>query len=99
MTNSPKRSAKIATFWASRLAWDQPWGEKRCFREKSALPDTVTLSEGSAIEALSAFVILPFVERDAKTHAKGFFSEVLRSLIIPAEGRKNFEGQDRQPPG
>jgi hypothetical protein len=36
---------------------------------------------------LTAFVILPFVERDAK-HPKGFFLEVLRSLITPAAASK-----------
>jgi len=47
------------------------------------VPDTVTLSEGSGSTTLTAFVILPFVERDAK-HAKGSFAEVLRSLITSA---------------
>jgi hypothetical protein len=37
---------------------------------------------------LTAFVILPFVERDPK-HAPGFFAEVLRSLITPA-AKENF---------
>lgn len=49
----------------------------------TTLPDTVTLSEGSAHSNLTAFVILPFVERDPK-HPPGFFQEVLRSLITPA---------------
>jgi len=32
----------------------------------ASAPDTVTLSEGSSDSSLTAFVILPFVERDAK---------------------------------
>jgi len=48
---------------------------------------TVTLAEGAAGSKLTAFVILPFVERDAK-HPKGFFLEVLRSLITPAAASK-----------
>jgi hypothetical protein len=48
---------------------------------------TVTLAEGAGAGALTAFVILPFVERDAK-HPKGFFLEVLRSLITPAAASK-----------
>ncbi|HXJ93342.1 MAG TPA: hypothetical protein VMT20_10740 [Terriglobia bacterium] len=36
---------------------------------------------------MTAFVILPFVERDAK-HPRGFFLEVLRSLITPAAAAK-----------
>jgi hypothetical protein len=50
---------------------------------KLATPVTVTLTEGRSNSNLTAFVILPFVERDA-THAKGFFAEVLRSIITPA---------------
>jgi hypothetical protein len=42
-------------------------------------PGTVTLAEGSAGSTLTAFVILPFVEREDK-HPKGFFAEVLRSI-------------------
>lgn len=45
---------------------------------KAVIPETVTLSEGSPGTTLTAFVILPFVERDAK-HPKGFFQEVLKS--------------------
>ena len=50
-------------------------------------PGTVTLAEGAGSSALTAFVILPFVERDLK-HPKGFFLEVLRSLITPAAASK-----------
>jgi hypothetical protein len=53
----------------------------------TSTPDTVTLSEGATSSALTAFVILPFVERDQK-HPAGFFAEVLRSLITP--GAKDF---------
>jgi hypothetical protein len=49
----------------------------------TAGPDTVTLSEGASDSSLTAFVILPFVERDTK-HPTGFFAEVLRSIITPA---------------
>jgi len=70
-------------------------GEEPGDDKESFLPDTVTLSEGSTIEALSAFVILPFVERDPK-HAKGFFSEVLRSLIIPAAKDFKVKTANRQ---
>jgi hypothetical protein len=45
-------------------------------------PGTVILAEAGGASALSAFVIMPFVERDQK-HASGFFPEVLRSLISP----------------
>lgn len=50
---------------------------------KTATPDTVTLAEPGGTSKLTAFVIMPFVERDAK-HSVGFFAEVLRSLITPA---------------
>ncbi|HKW34449.1 MAG TPA: hypothetical protein VJN92_15670 [Candidatus Acidoferrum sp.] len=52
-------------------------------------PGTVTLAEPVGSSKLKAFVIMPFVERDAK-HAQGFFSEVLRSLITPAAKDSGF---------
>jgi hypothetical protein len=50
-------------------------------------PSTVTLAEAGGGSTLTAFVILPFVERDPK-HPPGFFAEVLRSLITPAAASK-----------
>lgn len=58
-------------------------------------PDTVTLSEGKSNSRLTAFVILPFVERDAK-HPKGFFAEVLRSIITPAAKDFKVKTANRQ---
>jgi hypothetical protein len=58
-------------------------------------PDTVILSEGGAATAPSAFVILPFVERD-KAHPPGFFQEVLRSLITPAAKDFKVKTANRQ---
>lgn len=52
-------------------------------------PDTVTLAEPEGASKLTAFVIMPFVERDAK-HSTGFFAEVLRSLITPAAKASQF---------
>lgn len=50
-------------------------------------PITVTLAESGA-SSLTAFVIMPFVERHPE-HPPGFFAEVLRSLITPA-AKKQF---------
>jgi hypothetical protein len=50
---------------------------------------TVTLAEAVGTSKLTAFVIMPFVERDTK-HPSGFFAEVLRSLITPAAKDSNF---------
>jgi hypothetical protein len=50
-------------------------------------PETVILAEGSS--NLKAFVIMPFVERDAR-HSAGFFAEVLRSIITPAAQASQF---------
>lgn len=55
----------------------------------STAPDIVTLAEAGGASKLTAFVIMPFVERDSK-HPPGFFSEVLRSLITPAAKTSNF---------
>jgi hypothetical protein len=52
-------------------------------------PGTVTLAEPSGSSKLTAFVILPFVERDTK-HPSGFFAEVLRSLITPSAKESGF---------
>jgi len=57
--------------------------------EISSSPGTVTLAEAGGTSKLTAFVIMPFVERDAK-HYLGFFAEVLRSLITPAAKEANF---------
>ena len=53
----------------------------------SGAPETITLAEGTS--KLTAFVIMPFVERDAK-HSVGFFAEVLRSIITPAAQASQF---------
>jgi len=52
-------------------------------------PITITLAEASGTSSLTAFVIMPFVERDS-THSPGFFAEVLRSLITPAAKASGF---------
>jgi hypothetical protein len=57
--------------------------------KESAAPDTVTLAEAGGSSKLTAFVIMPFVERDAK-NPNGFFAEVLRSLITPAAKTSGF---------
>jgi hypothetical protein len=62
---------------------------------ESSTPGTVTLSEGAANSELTAFVILPFVERDPK-HPKGFFAEVLRSIITPAAKDFKVKTANRQ---
>jgi hypothetical protein len=61
----------------------------------ASAPETVTLSEGSSNSSLIAFVILPFVERDPK-HPKGFFAEVLRSIITPAARDFKVKTANRQ---
>jgi hypothetical protein len=52
-------------------------------------PTTVTLAEPTKETNLIAFVIMPFVERDA-SHSDGFFQEVLRILITPAARDAGF---------
>ncbi|MDQ7250765.1 hypothetical protein [Dongia sedimenti] len=54
-----------------------------------AAPETVTLAEAEGTSKLTAFVIMPFVERDLK-HPAGFFAEVLRSIITPSARASNF---------
>lgn len=53
------------------------------------VPETITLAEADGASKLTAFVIMPFVERDAK-HSAGFFAEVLRSIITPAAKKSRF---------
>lgn len=52
-------------------------------------PGTITLAEAEGTSKLTAFVIMPFLERDSK-HSAGFFAEVLRSLITPAAKASQF---------
>jgi len=65
-------------------------GETGMTGDGSARPATVTLAEpekgkGGPI----AFIIMPFQERD-NSHPKGFFQEVLRSLLTPAASTAGF---------
>jgi hypothetical protein len=66
-----------------------PSGPEDSIQAQTSSPVTVTLAEPSGKSHLTAFVILPFVERDAK-HPIGFFAEVLRSLITPAAKESEF---------
>jgi hypothetical protein len=52
-------------------------------------PETVTLAEAEGSSKLTAFVIMPFKERDER-HPPGFFAEVLRSIITPAAKASQF---------
>lgn len=52
-------------------------------------PDTVTLAEAGGSSKLTAFVIMPFLERDTD-ESPGFFAEVLRNLITPAAKASQF---------
>jgi len=58
-------------------------GDNSSSAQQVSGPTTVTLAEPAGSNGGTAFVILPFVEREAGRH-KGFFSEVLRNLITPA---------------
>jgi len=64
---------------------DEAEGQERAI----AAPGTVTLAEAGGASKLTAFVIMPFVERDPN-HPAGFFAEVLRSVITPAAKASNF---------
>lgn len=66
----------------------------------TSVPGTVTLAEGPGTSKLTAFVIMPFIERQVG-HAPGFFLEVLRSLITPNPGCEGLSvyGQDSQSAG
>jgi hypothetical protein len=50
---------------------------------------SVTLAEPARDSKLTAFVIMPFVERE-EVHSDGFFDEVLKSLITPAARDAGF---------
>lgn len=51
---------------------------------------TVVVGEPKSASKLVAFVIMPFIEREP-SHASGFFTEVLRSLITPATVEAGFQ--------
>lgn len=60
-------------------------------------PSTVLVGEPSKKSTIKAFVIMPFVEK-SQERSKGFFSEVLQSLITPAaiDAGFNVETANRQ---
>lgn len=66
-----------------------PAGPEDTAQSGAKSPVTVTLAEPSGKSQYTAFVILPFVERDTK-HPAGFFAEALRSLITPAAKESGF---------
>ena len=51
---------------------------------------TITLAEPEGDSDLLCFVVMPFEEREP-THRRGFFDEVLRSLITPAGRNAKFK--------
>jgi len=52
-------------------------------------PEVVTLAQAKTQTGLLCFVIQPFTERE-NSHARGFFEEVLKSLIVPAATEAGF---------
>lgn len=58
--------------------------------DDGAAPQTVVLGEPAKKSSIKAFVIMPFVEKTSD-RAKGFFAEVLRSLITPAAVEAGFQ--------
>jgi hypothetical protein len=66
-------------------------------QEKGGAPKTVVLGEPAKKSSIKAFVIMPFVEKTSD-RPRGFFAEVLRSLITPAaiEAGFNVETANRQ---
>ena len=62
----------------------------RLKQPETPLRTTVVVGEPKSASKLVAFVIMPFVEREAG-HPSGFFTEVLRSLITPAAVEAGFE--------
>jgi nucleoside 2-deoxyribosyltransferase len=65
-----------------------PVGDEVAVTDRTT-PETVTLAEAEGSSTLTAFVIMPFVERDQR-HPQGFFAEVLRSIITPAAKASQF---------
>lgn len=53
-------------------------------------PTTLIVGEPTKKDTAKVFVIMPFVERNPE-RSKGFFSEVLRSLITPAAVQAGFK--------
>jgi hypothetical protein len=53
-------------------------------------PNTVVLGEPTKRSSVTAFIIMPFVEK-TDDRPKGFFAEVLRSLITPAAIEAGFK--------
>ena len=71
-------------------ASDLSQGNGKAAQENQASPHTVVLGEPKEKKGGTCFVIMPFSERSGK-YAKGFFTEVLNSLIIPAATDAGFE--------
>lgn len=61
-------------------------------------PTTVLVGEPARKTTIRAFVIMPFVEKEGTGRPKGFFAEVLASIVTPAgvEAGFNVETANRQ---
>jgi hypothetical protein len=72
-------------------------GDAPASNEKIKGPSTVLIGEPVTKSKLKAFVIMPFTEKNPERQ-KGFFEEVLRSLITPAglDAGFNVETANRQ---
>lgn len=72
-------------------------GDAPAPNDKTKGPSTVVLGEPATRSKLKAFVIMPFTEKNPD-RPKGFFEEVLRSLITPAgtDAGFNVETANRQ---
>jgi hypothetical protein len=80
----------IGAGFSARSQAAQPSQSGSSDSESSQARETVTLAEPDTDTGLTAFVIMPFRERD-KQHSGGFFSEVLQSLIAPAGRQAGFK--------
>jgi nucleoside 2-deoxyribosyltransferase len=65
-------------------------GDAPTTEDKSDSPTTVVVGEPKQRSNLKAFVIMPFSEKNPE-RAKGFFEEVLRSLITPSGLQAGFK--------
>jgi len=57
----------------------------------TSAPTTVLIGEPAKKTSITAFVVMPFVEKEAGGRPKGFFSEVLASLVTPAGIEAGFK--------
>jgi hypothetical protein len=76
-----------------------PLASAKARKQDDATADVRVIGEAKGKFDRTAFVIMPFTERGETPRSKGFFSEVLKSIVVPAGNKEGFSVETAQQKG